>query len=533
MTLPRTFAAPTVLDRVVSWFDPVRGARRLAARQYFAMMAGPVGGVSRSAGSRKGRLSSWLPKRLRRVEEDRERDTAMDRAEDLVANDGLAASATSSLALNVVGGPGIRPQSRPPHKALGITEEQASEFATSAEDAFELWSASAGVDGAHFSDIQYLLLHSVVALGEFCQIPLMRQRTGAAFDLCLQTIHPARLRTPYDLAQRGDINQGVELAEGAPVAYWVADPPDGMTVNGLTSSNFKRYERTVGYRPGFFHGFLQDMPERVRGVSVLSPGSQLFRHHADYLDYSLMQAIVTASLAVFVETEDPFSAAMRMGRPLDGRSATVDEEPRHQEISPGLFMYGRPGDKPHIIESKNPPPAFDAFVKRVARGIAASTGQPYEVVARDFSETNYSSARAALLEVWKLYRRYHAWFVRSYCQSIWEMVLEEAWLRGMLAVPASAPDYWAARHLWCACAWTPPARGYVDPVKEVTANILALDNNLTTQADLAAEQGKDWEDIMRQRARERGVETELGVAPRGKSAEAKAATPTTREEDKR
>jgi len=532
VTQPRPLAVPTVLDRVVSWFDPVRGARRLAARQAFAMMSGPVGGVSRSAGSRSGRLSSWLPKRLRRIEEERERDTAMDRAEDLVANDGFAASATSSLALNVVGGPGILPQSRLAHAALGISEEQAAMFSASAEAAFRLWAKTAGIDGMHFCDIQYLCLHSVVALGEFCQIPLMRQRPGAAFDLCLQTIHPARLRTPFDLSRHGHINQGVEFAEGAPVAYWVADPPDGMTVNGLTSANFKRYARAVGYRPGFFHGFLCDLPERVRGISVLSPGSQLFRHLNDYLDYSLMQAIVTASLAVFVETEDPFAAAMRLGRPLDGAAQGHEEEPRHQELTPGLFMYGRPGDKPHIIESKNPPAAFDQFVQRVVRAIAASTGQPYEVVARDFSETNYSSARAALLEVWKLYRRYHAWFVRSYCQQVWEMVLEEAWLRGMLAVPAKAPDFWAARDLWCACVWTPPARGYVDPVKEVTANILALDNNLTTLADLAAEQGKDWEDTIGQRARERRREAELEVEPRSKAASVKEASPTTREEDK-
>lgn len=526
---------PTVLDRVISWFDPVQGARRVAARQALRMMTGPVGGVSRTAGSRRDRLFGWLPRRLRGAESARERETALDRAEDLASNDGFAASATSSLALNVVGGAGVRPQSRLHHEALGISEEEATAFSSSAEDAFELWAANAGMDGSHFYDLQYRLVHSVVTLGEFCQIPLMRRRKETPFALCLQTVHPTRLRTPADRQNDPSIHDGVEFAvDGSPRAYWVADPEDGRLHGGLTSASYRRYERLIGgYRPGFFHCFQGTMPEQVRGVSVLAPGAQLFRHLADYLDYSLMQAIVSASLAVFVETEDPVAAAFRLGRPMDGMAqGGGGDGQQYQEITPGMFMYGRAGEKPHILESKNPPPAFDQFVERIVRAISASTGQPYEVVARDFSKTNYSSARAALLEVWKLYKLYHSWFVRNYCQKIWEMVVEEAWLKGLLAVPKGAPDFWAARHLWTECVWTPPARGYVDPVKEISANILALENNLTTMADLAGEQGRDYQDILEQRARERKAEEDLGIAPRTSAPAPKRATPTTRQEDK-
>ena len=61
---------------------------------------------------------------------------------------------------------------------------------------------------------------------------------------------------------------------------------------------------------------------------------------------------------------------------------------------------------------------------------------PYEIVARDVSKTNYSSARAALLEAWRIFGFYQKWLVDSFCQKVWEMVLEEAWLRGMITLPA-------------------------------------------------------------------------------------------------
>jgi capsid protein len=51
----------------------------------------------------------------------------------------------------------------------------------------------------------------------------------------------------------------------------------------------------------------------------------------------------------------------------------------------------------------------------------------------------------------------------------------------------------------------------VDPVKEITAAILAKDNNIQTLAQIAAENGGDWETIIDQRAREAAREKEKGL----------------------
>jgi capsid protein len=51
----------------------------------------------------------------------------------------------------------------------------------------------------------------------------------------------------------------------------------------------------------------------------------------------------------------------------------------------------------------------------------------------------------------------------------------------------------------------------VDPVKEITAAILAKNNNLMTLAQLAAENGGDWETTLDQRGREVAREKEKGI----------------------
>jgi capsid protein len=51
--------------------------------------------------------------------------------------------------------------------------------------------------------------------------------------------------------------------------------------------------------------------------------------------------------------------------------------------------------------------------------------------------------------------------------------------------------------------WIGPPRGYIEPVKEVTANIKRLQNNMTTLAEIRAEDGGEWASTVEQRAKEK------------------------------
>ncbi|SCM70010.1 phage portal protein [Desulfovibrio sp. 86] len=507
------------LDRAIGYVAPIWGARRMQSRYTMAaaqyMASGLVTGVRRLAGSGEGTLGNWNPRREQRLAENRSFDTIMARAESLVANDGHAASSVSSLALNVAG-PGLRPQSYPEHAVLGITEDQAEAFADSAEAAWSLWckEAHAG-DTLTFDDLQYQAVHSMFVTGEFLHLPVWLDEPGRTFGLAIQDLHPARLRTPSDLQQRADVRCGVHLGRyNRPLGYFIASPSDNTSsLSSLTSDHFTYVPRKIGHRYACLHRFHSDMPEQIRGVTILSPAMKLFRDLSDYVDYELVGALIAASFTVFIEAPGEVLAGMGS---LDGKSAAGPVAAYPPQLQPGTLTTGQAGHKPHIISSARPGPTFDAFYERILRAAAASTGQPYEMVAKDFSKTNYSSARAALLEVWKMHTLYQEWFVRGNLNPIWGMVMEEAWLRGLLAVPAGAPSIYDSPRMaqaWLSCVWTRPPRGQIDQVKEREAESRGLESLTETRTAICHSRGLDFETIARTRQREEKLLKKLGLQP--------------------
>lgn len=501
------------LDRAIGYVSPERGLRRAQARAGMEALGGVVQTVRRTAASREGTLANFYPTRQNTFSAERDADLIRDRAESLVASDGLAASCVDTLALNVVGA-GLKPQSTPDAAALGgIDDAAADAFAESAERIWDVWCREAdAADTDHFCDLQYQAVRSMFALGEFVHVPTWVNEPSRRFGLALQAVHPSRLRTPCDLQANPNLRRGIEIGDhGRPVAYWLAEPPDNRPVAGLSSAYFRRIPRKIGHRWACFHRRHASMPEQQRGETRLAPATKLFSDLSAYVDSELVGAVIAASLTVFMEAGGNAMGLSDVS--LDGTKKAGSKASYPREFTPGTVVTGRPGDKPHLLANPRPSDSFDAFMVRLSRLVAASTGQPFESVFKDFSQTNYSSARAALLEVWKLHTLLQDWFVRGYLQHLWEMVLEEAYWRGWLVMPKGAPDFYAGRDAWCAASWTRPPRGQIDPVKERSAEQIGLDNLSDSITDILYARGSDPETMARKIARERRTYARYGLTP--------------------
>mgnify|MGYP001125491534 CR=1 FL=1 len=476
---------------------------------------GRTSSISRAGGELSGSLANWKPHRVSWRDEGVQRERVADRAHDLVANDPHACSLIESISVNTVG-PGLWPQSKPNFKRLGLTEEQAQEIAEQAEWEFEQFSAEADARGiADFYGLQFQNLWSMLVSGEFLNLPLML--TGPEYDqrryrLALQILDPSRLRTPAALQYEPTVRDGIRLnGIGAPQAYFIADPTDGRFGHSLSAAQYTELPRMAGHRHIVMHRYHAKFPEQVRGTSVLAPAMSFFRNFADYLDYELIGAIIASSFPVWIEKADPYDAT-----DMDGVHSVInaDGSPTHyRETPPGQVLYGNPGEKPHILKADRPGNSFQVFVETALRAVGAAAGMPYEVVSKDFSKTNYSSARAALQEAWRVFELYQDWLVGGFCQPIWQMFFEEAVLRGRIKLPKGAPDFYSHRAEYCAATWVGPERTNVDPVKEMVADIMGLNAGIITLADIAAKRNKDWEAQAKQRKRERDTFRGLGINP--------------------
>lgn len=461
--------------------------------------------ISRDAGSRRGSLSTYNPPYAHSLEQQaRERILAQGRSADLAANDWAAHSGVDSITTNAVG-TGLRPQSRINAKRLGISKDAALELQTDIEAAWQEWTPHAHTRGMlHFEDLQFLGLRSMLRMGEMIHLPVRLENPGRKIELAIQDVLPGRLRTPLDLVADPSVVDGVQLGPyGAPEAYWLATPSSVISrtldMTGLTCDQFTRIPARIGHRPGIFHLFRHGEEEQTRGESVLSPGMNLFRHLSDALDNELLAAVTVASMPVFIGRE---SGSSLMPPYADEQEDEDGETRYYEEARGGTVMYGNINEKPYILDASRPSPNFPFFSEFVLRAMAASIGMPYEVLAKDFSKTNYSSARAALLEAWRVFLLYRSWLVRHYCRPIWDMVIEEAWLAGLITLPSGAPDFYDARAAYTQALWIGPPRGYVDPVKEIAATATALEKRLMTYSEALAERGRDFDEVMDEREEE-------------------------------
>jgi lambda family phage portal protein len=175
-----------------------------------------------------------------------------------------------------------------------------------------------------------------------------------------------------------------------------------------------------------------------------------------------------------------------------------------------------PGTKLKFNAPARPAAAqFSQFEATVLRRVAAGLGMSYEQVSRDYSQTNYSSARASLLEAWKFMQGRSEFMATNFADHAYALWLEEAINNGDVELPAGAPDFYEARADWVTCRWIGPGRGWIDPNKEAQASQMKIDAGLSTLEDEAAEQGKDWQELLEQRAFERDEQKRLGLQGTG------------------
>lgn len=501
----------TALDLALSVLAPGLALRRAESRIRFGMAATMYKAADpetmdrmgwwRTGADRKATPNAW------------ERMSLRDVSRHLIRNNAVAAGAQDTIALNVVG-QGLRPQSRLRADRLGISPARAAELQRQAEDVWDEWCGHADATGSlHFDDLQFLALLKIVEDGELLALPTWADEPWRPWGRCLEFVEADRLRKP---GGRKDVPEsGIEVgSRGQPLRYWIESgrkSARGTEFFGVDARDDKG-------RPRVLHLFRPRRPGQSRGIPLFSSVITRFANLDDFVEAELMAARVAACLAVFVTQNDPLAGAASARLAADPGQ---DNRPRVQSLSPAMIAYMKQGESINVVDPKRPGDAFVPFVESMLRFIGMALGLPYELLVKDFSKTNYSSARAALLEGRRMFSNWRAWLPRQLNQPIWELVLEEAWLRGRF----EAGDFHGFKAEYCRAVWIGGGWGWVDPVKEVQSSTQAVAGNLSTLADECAAQGRDWEEVLAQRKREEDLRRELGLAEPPMSRTAPPKTP--------
>lgn len=430
------------------------------------------------------------------------------RSRQLVRDSAYAKRAKMIVQNNVVGsGVGLQAQVRTTR----------GDMAKAVNDGIEAaWRAWCTADSCHtggsvhFGDMERMALGQVFEAGEVF-IRLHRRPFGTSrVPLALELIEAERLagelvNPPAAFGIDNEVRLGVEVDDfKRPVAYWIRSGHPGDIRSRVGAA--ERYERVPA--ADILHLRIVDRWPQTRGEPWMHA---TMRKLDDVTEYS--QCEVTAARASAAYFASVKHAADETADPTGPDGTRAPSEPPTITIEPLTVLDLEDGAELDFHAPNRPNAAFAEFMRSMLREIAAGVGVSYESLSRDYSQSNYSSSRLALLDDRDLWRMLQQWWVRAFREPLHRIWLQQAVLAG--AVPAVPVGAYAADPMrYEAVLFKCRGWSWVDPTKEVDAYKEAVKAGFTTVTDVIAQTagGMDIEDVIATRERELEMFEEAGIA---------------------
>lgn len=505
-------------QRIGRWIAGKPAAGPLRAKRMYAAARpsrNAIGFASSGNSSADAELSTSLP-RLRAASRQMVRDSAYaKRARQIVVN-------------NVVGsGVGMQAQ------VLGTRGELRTNVNDSIEAAWRSWACadSCHTGGTlHFHDLERAAMAHVFEAGEVL-VRMHYAKVGTSrVPLALELIEPERL--PDSMVEpgalEGEMRMGIEVDPrfGRPIAYWIRQRHPG-DLRGATGGG-DRYERVPA--ADVFHLRIVDRWPQSRGEPWMHAVLRKIDDLNELTAAELMAVRAAACYFGTVKTPEPDKPGIANAEEANGQPV--------MDIEPLTVQQLMPGEEFDFHAPNRPNANLDAFMRHMVREMAVGSQCSYASLSGDYSQSNYSSSRLALLDDRDTWKTLQQWWIRAFRAPLHKVWLRQAVLaRAVAAVPVEqyaldAPKFEAA-------LFKPRGWSWIDPTKEVNAYKEAIKAGLTTVTDVIAQtaDGRDIEDVVTTRKRELEMLAEAGilvdttVVPEPAPAPPPAAPPAPAEDD--
>lgn len=463
------------LDKVIGYISPEAALKRERAR----LALDTISNFKRKyEGASKGkRMGKWqTPGTSQNEAAKAALPVLRNRARDLVRNNPWANSALDKIESNLVGD-GIVPQ----FYALDSEAVGAEALVNKCRVAWYNWTESNDfmTDGqTSFYGSQALAARSVVEGGEALSRRIFNKNLESKIQI--QLFEPDFIdHDRYETLKNGNlIIQGVEYdTVGRRVALYLFSAHPGET--GTSDKESKRFDIA-----DFHTEFDSWRIGQARGLSWFAPSIVRLRDFDEYQDYQLVKQKISALFTGMITRHLDFSGTDETG--------TVDED-----MSPGLLMRGQPGEE---IKFSDPPKleGYKDYSVVTAQNISAGLGLSYEALTNDYSNVNYSSAKMARSQFDAKMRKSRMKFVYPKLNRYWRWFKEAQLILGN--------DFSGI-----GVNWIPPRVQYLDPLKEIKANVEALQSGQVSLTQVILETGADPKEVFKQIANDKKKLEELGI----------------------
>jgi lambda family phage portal protein len=390
-----------------------------------------------------------------------------------VANNGIAYGIASTLCNDVIGtGP-----------RLQIDADR--EAVLPIERAFRRWA-----DEINLADTLRTLRRSRLVDGEGFAVITSNQDLMSPVKLDVRLVECDRVTDPYIAPTSAEMwSDGIQYdANGRPTQYRVLRRHPG---DASTFVSDREYDDIPARY--VIHDYRADRPGQLRGVPEITATLGLFAELRRYTLAVLAAAETAADFAWFMKStgsDSPTASA----DPFD----TIDIERRLGQVLPQGWDISQ-------LKAEQPTTTYGDFRRNIINEAARPLNMPIGIAAGDSSGYNYASGRLDH----QTYQRAITIDREQYARKVLDRILY-AWLDEAMLIPGLIPQGLGPFAAWD-WSWRWDGFGHVDPTKEANAQQTRLANHTTTLRDEYASQGQDWEEQLRQRAKEVELMKSLGL----------------------
>lgn len=443
--------------------------------------------------------------------------TMRQRARMLYMASPIATSAIKTNRTNVVG-VGLRLKSRIDREALGLSPEAAEQWQKATEREFAIWAQNKRACDATgvntFYGLQQLALVSWLLSGD-CIGVIKQYKVSRLMPYALRVhiVESDRIATPggygvgasltYTTGKNdkngNTIYDGVEVdRNGAVVAYHIrSNYPFELGAPPTEWARVLAYQEHTGL-PNVVHVMDSERPDQYRGVSYLAQVIEPLLQLRRYTESELMAAVIESFFTAFIKTE---ASTDEMPFNETGAPPAEPREPNDYNMGPGQVNIMQPGEDIVFAQPARPAGGFNKFVEAISEQVGAALEIPSDLLLKSFN-ASYSASRAALLEAWKSFKMRREWLADDFCRPIYEVWMSEAVARGRIYAPGFFTDP-AIRAAYLGSEWLGPSQGQLDPVKEITAEVLACSEGFSTHEQSTIRlNGGQWDANVEQLKRE-------------------------------
>ena len=386
---------------------------------------------------------------------------------------------------------------------LGVYDSMAS---TAIENAFYAWCKRGVCDTSRkmsFVGLNHLIAKSLPRDGEVLIRKIYGPQTNR-FGFALQFLDIDRLdvNRNEELRNGNIIKMGVEISPvGEPVAYHIRTkhPGDGTyaTIQG------SRYERVPA--SDIYHLGIPDRPEQTRFLPWMHSAMVRLNNLGGYEEAAVIAARVGASKMGFFQSPD--GGGEGLADDVDPSSGEL-----YTEATPGQFGVLPNGYSFQGWDPQYPHQNYDVFVKSCLRGIASGLGVAYNTLSNDLEGVNFSSIRTGVLEERDNWMVIQNWFIESFLLDVFETWLKWALVNGQITLPTGGALPSSRLDIFNKPVWQGRRWQWVDPLKDVQANVEAIKAGLKSRRRVIAEQGLDLDETWTELAAENEKAEQLGIS---------------------